>query len=339
MKNNKKNITSLRSFKIKSLSKSINNHFGTYQKGIPPPPPPIPCGPGPLTNFSGQDFSGQDFSQQPNKFYCVNLEDATFENVILTNAKFSNSNLENVSFLDCSSNGVNFSAEDLENKTNLENATFGDVTLINANFSNSNLKNATFTNADLTGANLTGAILTGATFFKDTILDNVTLTGATLTNVTGVFDFANIILVGSLTVQYATTNLKNLTTFNVTNISKINLQGEVAVASKKTLIHAIYINGTKYGGNGGSDTDEISLAEGEYINEVTVGNYITNNNANLIGYLEFKTSKSPESQRIFAGNNGFTTQKITLKNIKVTEIGGAYNDNGVYNIKITFTKA
>ena len=68
MKNNNKSITSLRSFKIKSLSKSINHDYGTSQKSIPSNPSnPSPC-------TSREDFSEQDFTEEIHStFICFYL--------------------------------------------------------------------------------------------------------------------------------------------------------------------------------------------------------------------------------------------------------------------------
>ena len=86
------------------------------------------------------------------------------------------------------------------------------------------------------------------------------------------------------------------------------------------IVDAISINGTKYGGSGGSPSDEITLDDDEYISEVSVedlGGYY----GDIIVFLEFKTSKG---QSITKGKPSLFS--IKFKNIKVTEISGSAGD-------------
>jgi hypothetical protein len=84
------------------------------------------------------------------------------------------------------------------------------------------------------------------------------------------------------------------------------------------IVHAISINGTKYGGSGGYPSKEIILDDDEYISEVSVaesfGRY-----GQVIGFLEFITSKG---KSIKNGKPSIFNFLIKLKNIKVTEISG-----------------
>jgi hypothetical protein len=191
--------------------------------------------------------------------------------------------------------------------------------LTNADLTGANLSNVNLSGKNLTGATLTGATLTGAN------LTNATLTGATLTGVVGVIDFNNIKFDDELTVKYGGPGGSEFR--DISNISKIQFRGG-------DVLERIYINGTGYGGReeSGTDTNAIILSADEYINEVTMsqvsylGFFITNS-------LEIKTSKG---NTISCGNKG-GEGIITLKNIKVTKIGGR-SGNFVDSISITFTK-
>lgn len=193
--------------------------------------------------------------------------------------------------------------------------------LTNADLTGANLSNVNLSGKNLTGATLTGANLTGAN------LSNATLTGATtLTNVVGVIDFNNITFGGELTVKYGGPGGSKIINDTITDNIKIKLEsGDV--------LDKIYINGTEYGGDGGGKPGtEISLSSGEYINEVTMSRNSFRGYL-VVGYLEIKTSTG---NKISGGNKG-GEGIITLRNIKVTKIGGRSGDF-VDSISITFTK-
>ena len=96
------------------------------------------------------------------------------------------------------------------------------------------------------------------------------------------------------------------------------------------VVDAIYINGKRFGGGGGSRSDMLTLTldDGEYINEGNVSeiDYLYNT---IIGSLEFKTSNGKSIKRGNDNNN----YVFRLTNRKVTEIGGSA---GVYLDSITF---
>jgi hypothetical protein len=87
------------------------------------------------------------------------------------------------------------------------------------------------------------------------------------------------------------------------------------------IVDAISINGTKYGGSGGSPSDEITLDDDEYISEVSVEENFGGYYGQIIVFLEFKTSKG---QSIKKGKS--SPLLIKFKNIKVTEISGSAGD-------------
>lgn len=82
-------------------------------------------------------------------------------------------------------------------------------------------------------------------------------------------------------------------------------------------VNAISINGTKFGGSGGSPSVEITLDDDEYISEVNVVEDL-GDNGNIITFLEFITSKGKSIK-----NGKPNMFLIKIKNIKVTEISGS----------------
>ncbi len=113
---------------------------------------------------AGADFQGADIRQS-------NFRRATGDDAVFVNA-----NLQETSFEEVVLGNANFSGADLWNArmrgAQLTRANFRDATLVGAD-----LTGAVLTQADLTGADLTGAVVEGATFegaiLEGTVLDGV----------------------------------------------------------------------------------------------------------------------------------------------------------------------
>ena len=325
MKMNKK-IAPLRSVRMRGMRSAIESTTGYGVTAAP--------------ISSTKDFSNNPNLQRSNFSNQQDLRGANFSGSDLSGSNFSGSNLS----------GANFSGATLEYSSNV------------VNFENANLTNTNFTNADISSeTNFKNATLTGALFTGATIYGNV--------------DFNNIKFEGSLTINVGngSSDMKN---FTVENNAKLILSGE------PDLVHAISHNGTWYGDPNftlGANVEEceyyhepesgcyggirriprspksektLTLIDGEYINEITVG---YSDSFSVIYYLEFKTNKDHSIRMrpdiddyidTFDTFSVFFGDVINLKNIKVTNIAvGGGKDVPAYefskcleNISFTFTK-
>ncbi len=87
-------------------------------------------------------------------------------------------------------------------------------------------------------------------------------------------------------------------------------------------IDAIVLNGARYGGTGGGETDVIHFDNDEYISEVVI------RSGAWMDYLSFTTTDNgKEPSEVFGGGGG--GNEIILKGIRVLGIGGVYE--GVLN--------
>jgi uncharacterized protein YjbI with pentapeptide repeats len=104
----------------------------------------------------------------------LNLENATFNNVIgvriwLTSRNMQKAQFENAYLSDSCFHDSNFT-DALFSNSNLQNADFSYTDLSNATFRNTDLSNANFENADLTGTIFEHCIINRATNFKNAFM-------------------------------------------------------------------------------------------------------------------------------------------------------------------------
>ena len=298
--------------------------------------------------FDGQDLSNLDFtSTEINgasfKKAILNYSDFTFTNNtaygIPPNVNFEESSLINVKFRDASLEKSNFTG------ANLTGADFTNALLRYANFTGATLMNVNFTNAknlsfaNFTGANLTGAIFEGAvnigfnTNFTGANLTNVNLTGANLTgaNLTGAIckdcifneiDFTNIFFSGTLKFEKSGGPDGSKSTVN--NITQLAIQGGDTV-------DAIWINNTKYGGDGGSKSQTINVEN--IVKEIVYHYDEYRGLPYIIVYLKITTS---DNQTIEKGTIRDSSKKQTLKNVRLDGIEvkyGLYLDRSNFILK------
>ena len=297
----------------------------------------------------GQDLSNLDFTN-------TQINSASFKKAILNNSDFTKTDntaygiQPNVTFKESSLINVKFRDSYLENsdftEANLTGADFTNALLRSANFTGANLTNVNFTNAknlsfaNFTGANLTGAIFEGAvnigfnTNFTGANLTGADFTGANLTgaNLTGAIckdcifneiDFTNIFFSGTLKFEKSGGPDGSKSTVN--NITQLAIQGGDTV-------DAIWINNTKYGGDGGIKSQTINV-ENIVFKEIVYHYDEYRGLPYIIVYLKITTL---DNQTIEKGTIRDSSKKQTLKNVRLDGIEvkyGLYLDRSNFILK------
>jgi uncharacterized protein YjbI with pentapeptide repeats len=255
------------------------------------------------SDFTKADITGADFTN-------ALLRRAIFTGATLTGANFTNAkNLAFANFTGATLTGANFKgADNIDFNTNFTRANLSNNDFSYKRFRNVNFTGANLTNVNLKGANLTGANLTYA-ICNDCILDEI-------------IDFTNILFSGTLKIQKSGGDASKST---VNNITQLAIQGGDAV-------DAIWINNTKYGGDGGSKSQTINV-ENNVFKEIVYHYNEFQKIPYIIVYLKFTTS---DNQTIEIGTIRDSSIKQTLKNVKldgIEVIHGQYLDRCNFILK------
>ena len=260
------------------------------------------------SNFTGANLTGVDFTNALLRY--ANFTGATLTNVNFTNAKnlsfanFTGANLTGAIF----EGAVNIGFNTNFTRANLSNNDFSNKIFRNVNFTGANLTNVNLTGANLTGANLTGANLTGA-ICKDCIFNEI--------------DFTNIFF--SETLKFEKSGGPDGSKSTVNNITQLAIQGGDTV-------DAIWINNTKYGGDGGSKSQTINV-ENIVFKEIVYHYDEYRGLPYIIVYLKITTS---DNQTIEKGTIRDSSKKQTLKNVRLDGIEvkyGLYLDRSNFILK------
>jgi len=255
------------------------------------------------STFTGADLTGADFTET--QLRGANFTGATLANVNFTNAK----NLGFADFTEANLTGAIFKgAVNIDFNTNFTRANLSNNDFSNKIFRNVNFTGANLTNVNLKGANLTGANLTYA-ICNDCILDEI-------------IDFTNILFSGTLKIQKSGGDASKS---RVNNITQLAIQGGQSV-------DAIWINNTKYGGDGGNKSETINV-ENNVFKEIVYHYNEFQKIPYIIVYLKFTTS---DNKTIQIGTMRDSSIKQTLKNVKldgIEVIHGQYLDRCNFILK------
>lgn len=305
-------------------------------------------------DIQGQIFDGKDLSNLD--FTYTQINSASFKKAILDNSDFTKtqntaygippnvdfeeSSLINVKFIEAYLENSNFTRAKLKDadftKANLRNANFTEAILTGVNFTDAkNLALANFMKANLTGANFKGAVnigfntnfteanLTGVTFNDELNFSNTIFTGAICKDcIFKKIDFTNIFFSGTLKIEKSG-GPDQLSTVN--NITQLAIQGGDAV-------DAIWINNTKYGGDGGSKSQTINV-ENIVFKEIVYQYDEYQKVPFIIVYLKITTS---DNQTIEKGIMRDQSKTQTLKNVRLDGIEvkyGQYLDRSNFILK------
>jgi uncharacterized protein YjbI with pentapeptide repeats len=253
------------------------------------------------TNFTGANLTGADFTGK------LNFSNTIFTGANLTGADFTGANLTGANLTGANLTGANLTGANLTG-ANLTGANLTGANLTGANLTGANFTGANLTGADFTGANLTGANLTGA-ICKDCIFNEI--------------DFTNIDFSGTLKFEKSGGPDESKSTVN--NITQLAIQGGDTV-------DAIWINNTKYGGDGGSKSQTINV-ENIVFKEIVYHYDEYRGLPYIIVYLKITTS---DNQTIQIGTIRDSSKKQTLKNVRLDGIEvkyGLYLDRSNFILK------